>query len=226
MVSKEELILKAQTRQERGKKRSAKLRKDGKIPAIIYGHKQEPQAVALNEHDFTETIRHGKRLLDVEIDGKAEKLLIKDVQYDYLGKRIIHTDLIRVDLSEKVKVQVPLVFKGIPAGASEGGVLEEHLAQLEVECTVTEIPKAIDVLVKAMKIDDSIYARDIVLPAGVKLVTGPEVLVIACHVPLVIEPVAAEAVAVEGPISPEVITERKPKEGEEETGAAPEKEKK
>ena len=226
MVSKEELILKAQTRQERGKKRSAKLRKDGKIPAIIYGHKQEPQAVALNEHDFTEIIRHGKRLLDVEIDGKAEKLLIKDVQYDYLGKRIIHTDLIRVDLSEKVKVQVPLVFKGIPAGASEGGVLEEHLAQLEVECTVTEIPKAIDVLVKAMKIDDSIYARDIVLPAGVKLVTGPEVLVIACHVPLVIEPVAAEAVVVEGPISPEVITERKPKEGEEEAGAAPEKEKK
>ena len=226
MVSKEELILKAQTRQERGKKRSVKLRKDGKIPAIIYGHKQEPQAVALNEHDFTEIIHHGKRLLDVEIDGKAEKLLIKDVQYDYLGKRIIHTDLIRVDLSEKVKVQVPLVFKGIPAGASEGGVLEEHLAQLEVECTVTEIPKAIDVLVKAMKIDDSIYARDIVLPAGVKLVTGPEVLVIACHVPLVIEPVVAEVAAVEEPTSPEVITERKPKEGEEEAGAAPEKEKK
>jgi large subunit ribosomal protein L25 len=227
MVSKAELILKAQTRQERGKKRSAKLRKDGKIPAIIYGHKQEPQAVALNEHDFTEIIHHGKRLLDVEIDGKAEKLLIKDVQYDYLGKRIIHTDLIRVDLSEKVKVQVPLVFKGAPAGAAEGGVLEEHLAQLEVECTVTEIPEAIDVSVKAMKIDESIYARDIVLPAGVKLVTGSEVLVIACHVPLVIEePVAAEAVAVEGPVSPEVITERKPKEGEEEAGAAPEKEKK
>jgi large subunit ribosomal protein L25 len=226
MVSKEELILKAQTRQERGKKRSAKLRKDGKIPAIIYGHKQEPQAIAISEHDFTETIHHGKRLLDVEIDGKPEKLLIKDVQYDYLGKRIIHTDLIRVDLSEKVKVQVPLAFKGAPAGAAEGGILEEHLAQLEVECTVTEIPESIDVSVKAMKVDDSIYARDIVLPPGVKLVTGPEVLVIACHIPLVIEPVVAEAAAVEEPTSPEVITERKPKEGEEEAGAAPEKEKK
>jgi large subunit ribosomal protein L25 len=226
MVSKEELILKAQTRQERGKKRSAKLRKDGKIPAIIYGHKQEPQAVAINEHDFTETIHHGKRLLDVEIDGKAEKLLIKDVQYDYLGKRIIHTDLIRVDLSEKVKVQVPLAFKGAPAGAAEGGILEEHLSRLEVECTVTEIPESIDVSVKAMKVDDSIYARDIVLPPGVKLVTGPEVLVIACHIPLVIEePVAAEAVAAEEPTSPEVITERKPKEGEEEGAAPAEKEK-
>jgi large subunit ribosomal protein L25 len=95
-----------------------------------------------------------------------------------------------------------------------------------VECTVTEIPESIDVSVKAMKVDDSIYARDIVLPAGVKLVTGPEVLVIACHIPLVIEPVAAEAVAAEEPTSPEVLTERKPKEGEEEAGAAPEKEKK
>lgn len=226
MVSKEELILKAQTRQERGKKRSAKLRKEGKIPVIIYGHKQEPQAVAIDEHDFTENIHHGKRLLDVEIDGKPEKLLIKDVQYDYLGKKIIHADLIRVDLSEKVKVMVPLAFKGVPVGATEGGVLEEHLSRLEVECTVTEIPKAIDVSVKAMKIDDSIYAREIVLPAGVKLVTAPEVLVIACHIPLVIEPVAAEAVAVEEPTTPEVITERKPKEGEEEAGAAPEKEKK
>jgi large subunit ribosomal protein L25 len=226
MVSKEELILKAQTRQERGKKHSAKMRKDGKIPAIIYGHKQEPQAIALDEHDFTETIHHGKRLLDVEIDGKAEKLLIKDVQYDYLGRRIIHTDLIRVDLSEKVKVMVPLAFKGVPAGAAEGGVLEEHLAQLEVECTVTEIPEVIDVSVKAMKIDESIYARDIVLPPGVKLAAGPEVLVIACHIPLVIEPVAAEGVAAAEPTSPEVLTERKPKEGEEEAGAAPEKEKK
>ena len=227
MVSKEELILKAQTRQERGKKRSAKLRQQGKIPAIIYGHKQEPQAIALDVHDFTENIHHGKRLLDIEIDGKAEKLLIKDVQYDYLGKKIIHADLIRVDLSEKVKVMVPLAFKGIPVGATEGGVLEEHLSRLEVECTVTEIPKTIDVSVKAMKIDDSIYAREIVLPAGVKLVTAPEVLVIACHIPLVVEePVAAEAVVTEEPTSPEVITERKPKEGEEEAGAAPEKEKK
>jgi len=224
MASKE-MILKAETRKERGTKHSAKLRQQGKIPAIIYGHKQEPEAVVLNAHDFTESIRHGRRLLDVEVGGKTEKLLIKDVQYDYLGRNIIHTDLIRVDLSEKVKVEVPLVFKGIPIGVNEGGVLDEHLAKIEIECTVTEIPATIDVSVKGLKIDDSLHTRDIVLPAGVKLVTAPDILVVACHKPIVIAEPAAEAVAAEGPTSPEVITERKPKEGEEEGGAA-EKEKK
>ncbi len=224
MVSKE-MILKAQVRKERGKKRAAELRQQGKIPAIVYGHKQEPQAVILDIHDFTEELHHGKKLLDVEIDGKQEKLLLKDVQYDHLGKKIIHADLIRVDLSEKVKVQVPLMFKGTPAGASEGGILEEHLARIEVECTVTEIPESIDVSVKGLKIDESLHVRDIVLPAGVKSVTSPDILVIACHKPIEVVPVE-EAVVAEEPTSPEVITERKPKEGEEEGGEAAEKEKK
>lgn len=225
MVSKEELILKAETRNVRGKKNAAKLREKGQIPAIVYGHKQEPQAIALDVHDFTESVHHGKRLLDVEMDGKKEKLLLKELQYDHLGRKIIHADLIRVDLSEKVKVMVPLAFKGTPVGASEGGILEEHLASIEVECTVTEIPETIDVSVKALKIDDSIFVKDVVLPEGVKMVSSPELLVIACHKPLEVLPVEEVVVGAEEPTSPEVITERKPKEGEEEGAAAPEKEK-
>jgi large subunit ribosomal protein L25 len=215
MISKE-LVLKAEARKGLGSKHAAKLRLTGKIPAIIYGHKQEPEAVVFDEHDFTEGLHHGYRLFDVEFDGKKEKLLIKDVQYDYLGKKIIHADLIRVDLSEKVKVEVPLVFKGAAAGISEGGVLEEHLDHIEVECAVTDIPKAIDVLVKNLKMGDSLHVRDIVLPEGVGLVTDINALVIACQKPMIVA--ATEEVAVtEEPTTPEVITERKPKEGEEET---------
>jgi large subunit ribosomal protein L25 len=224
MVSRE-LVLKAETRKAHGKKHSAKLRQKGKIPAIVYGHKQEPQSIVLDLHDFTEGLHHGRKLVDIEIDGNREKLLIKEVQYDHLGKNLIHADLIRVDLSEAVEVRVRLVFKGTPAGASEGGILEEHLGSIEVECTVTDIPESIDVSVKGLKVDDSLHVRDIVLPAGVKLVTSPELLVIACHKPLEVIPVE-EAVVAEEPTSPEVITERKPKEGEEEGGEAAEKEKK
>lgn len=216
MASKE-FILKARARNELGSKRAAKLRQAGSIPAIIYGHGQKPQAITLDQHDFTEGIHHGRRLFDVELDGKKEKLLVKDVQYDYLGRKIIHADLIRVDLSEKVKVQVPLAFKGTPAGASEGGLLEEHLDHIEIECAVTDIPESIDVSVKGLKVGDSLHARDVVLPPGIKLITAEDVLLIACHLPAapVEEPVAA-APGVEEPTSPEVITERKPKEGEEE----------
>ena len=224
MASKE-LVLKAETRKEHGKKSSAKLRQQGKIPAIVYGHKQEPTPIALDLHDFTEGLHRGHKLVDIEIDGNREKMLIKEVQYDHLGKKMIHVDLIRVDLSEKVKVNVRLVFKGTPAGASEGGILEEHLDRIEVECAVTDIPGSIDVSVKALKIDDSLHVRDIVLPAGIKLVTSPEMFVIACRKPIEEVIPVAEAAIAEEPTSPEVITERKPKEGEEEGAAAPEKEK-
>lgn len=225
MASKE-LVLKAQTRKELGTKRAAKLRLEGRIPAIVYGHGQKPETLILDAHDFAEGLHHGHRLFDVEVEGKVEKLLVKDVQYDYLGKKIIHADLIRVDLSEKVKVQVSLAFKGTPAGAHEGGLLEEHLDRIEVECTVTEIPESIDVSVKNLKIGDSIHARDITLPEGIKLITAPDVLLITCHLPAapVVEEAAAAAAA-EEPTTPEVITERKPKEGEEEA-QPPEKEKK
>ncbi len=214
MVSKE-LVLKAEIRQENGKKHLARLRLQGKIPAVVYGHKQEPQSIVLDLHDFTEGLHHGHKLFDIEIGGKKEKLLVKEVQYDHLGKRMIHADLIRVDLSETVEVKVPLIFKGTPAGASEGGILEEHLSAIEIECTVTEIPDSIDVLVKELKVDDVLHVRDIALPAGAKLITDPELLVIACHKPIETAPVE-EAVGAEEPESPEVITERKPKEGEEE----------
>ncbi len=220
------MVLKAEARSELGSKRAAKLRLAGRIPAIIYGHGQKPQTVTLDAHDFAEGLHHGHRLFGVEFGGKKEKLLVKDVQYDYLGKKIIHADLIRVDLGEKVKVEVPLVFKGTPAGAHEGGLLEEHRDHIEIECAVTDIPEAIDVSIKNLKVGDSLHARDIVLAPGIKLITEPDTLLITCHLPVVaaVEETAAEAVVAE-PTAPEVITERKPKEGEEEAQAS-EKEKK
>lgn len=211
------MVLKARARKELGSKSAAKMRLVGRIPAIIYGHGQKPEAIVLEEHDFTEGIHHGRRLFDVEVDGKREKLLVKDVQFDYLGRKIIHADLIRVDLSERVKVQVRLIFKGTPAGAQEGGLLEEHLDRLEIECAVTDIPESIDVSVKSLKVGDSLHARDVQLPPEVKLITDPNALLIACRLPAAQVVEEEAAAAVEEPTAPEVITERKPKEGEEET---------
>ncbi|MDD5133930.1 MAG: 50S ribosomal protein L25 [Phycisphaerae bacterium] len=214
MTSKE-LVLKAEMRKEIGSRGAVKLRKQNKVPAVIYGHKQTPESIVLDAHEFAEGLGHGQRLYDLQIGSKKEKMLLKDVQYDHLGKKIIHADFVRVDLSERVKVEVAINYKGIPAGAQEGGVLEVHLDQLEIECAVTEIPEAIDVSVKALKVGESIHASDVVLPAGIKLLTPPEALLIACH-----EPIAAAAeeevpAADQEAASPEVITERKQKEGEE-----------
>jgi large subunit ribosomal protein L25 len=209
----EALVLKAQIRDGSGSKNSTALRKQGLIPAVVYGHKETPVSIALNGHDFLANLHLGSRLFDIEIAGKQGKLLIKDVQYDYLGKDVIHADFMRVDLTEMVTVSVPVELKGTAKGAAEGGIVDQHLAQIEVECVVTNIPEAIVVSVKELGVGDSIHAGDIALPQGVKLVTDAAAIVLACHV--VAEAKTTEEAELEAPTGPEVIKREKKEEGEE-----------
>lgn len=208
------LTLKVQVREHAGSKPSARVRRESKIPAVVYGHKQEPVAVSLDKHDFTEAVHHGHRLLDVQIKSRKEKVIIKDLQYDHLGKEIIHADLMRVSATERVKVEVPIELKGTAKGTHEGGIVEEHLDHLEVECKVTEIPDRITIRVTELGVGDNIHASDIELPDGVKLITDPEALVAACHV--VAAAKTAEEAEEEVPTAPEVIGEAEKEEVEAE----------
>lgn len=199
----EEVLLKAQVRQHRGTKDTVRLRRQGRIPAIVYGHKEKPIAVSLNLHDFTVSLHHGRRLLNVELEGETKKLLVKDVQYDHLGKNIIHADLMRVDLSEKVKVAVPIELKGTAKGTHEGGIVEEHANRLEVACRVTDIPDSIIVWVREVGVGDAVHASDVPLPEGVELVSNPETVLVTCS--LVAAAKSTEEVEEELPPAPEVI---------------------
>jgi large subunit ribosomal protein L25 len=214
----EALVLKAQVRNVGGSKHAAVLRRQGMVPAVVYGHKEKPVSIAVNGHDFSTALQHGSRLFDVEFDSKREKLLIKDVQYDHLGIEILHADFMRVDLTERVKVAVPIEIKGTAKGAAEGGIVDQHLAQLEVECVVTNIPASLPVSIKELAVGESIKAGDIQLPEGVELVTDPAAIVLACH--LVVEAPTAEEAEVEAPTAPEVIGKVKEEEGEEGEAAA------
>lgn len=211
-VMEKTTVLKAEVREKSGTKAAAKLRKQGRIPVIVYGHKQEPMAISLDAHSFIEQLHHGHRLLDVQIGRKKEKMLVKDLQYDYLGKSVIHADLMLVDVSETVRVAVPIELKGIEYGAHEGAIIEKHAGHLEVECKVTDIPEVIAVSVKDMKIGDALHARDIALPEGVKLISVPDTLVAACSIILAAK--TTEEIEAEAPAAPEVITEVKPSEEE------------
>jgi len=209
------LLLKAELREHAGSKHAAKVRKQGRIPAIVYGHKQEPVAISLDAHNFVERLRHGHRLMDVQVGQKKEKMIVKDLQYDYLGKNIIHADLMRVSVAEMVKVTVPIELKGAGAtkGTHEGGIIEAHADHLEIECKATDIPEVIAVSVKEVGVGDALHAGDIELPDGVELVSSPEMLVVTCH--LVAAAKTTEQVEEEMPIAPEVISEAKEAEGEE-----------
>lgn len=208
------LTLKAEVREHTGSKSAAHVRKENRIPAIVYGHKKEPVAVSLDRHDFTEGVHHGLRLLDVQIKSKRETVIVKDVQYDYLGKSIIHADLMRVSASERIKVNVPIELKGTAKGTHEGGIIEEHLDHLEVECKVTDIPESIVVRVTDIGVGDNIHACEIEMPEGIKLLTDGDALVAACH--LVAAAKSAEEVEEEEPTAPEVIGEAEQPEEEAE----------
>ncbi len=200
------MLLKGEPREQTGTSKTVQLRKQGKLPAIMYGHGEGATSFALNLHGFTESLHHGHRLFDIEIDGKRETLLVKDLQYDYLGKNFIHVDFIRVDLAELVTVTVGLKFKGTAAGASEGGMLDIHLDAVEVECKVSDIPESIEVIVKEINVGDSIYANEIILPEGSTLKTDGEALILNCH--LVAAAITTEELEEELPSGPEVITEK------------------
>ena len=201
------LSLKAEIREHAGSRYAAKVRKQGRIPAIVYGHKKEPVAISVDAHNLVEGLHYGHRLVDVQIRDKTEKMIIKDLQYDYLGRDIIHMDLMRVDVTETIKVTVPIERKGTAKGTLEGGIIEEHTDHLEVECRVTDIPESIIVWVKDIGVGDTLHASDIKLPSGVKLVSSPETLLVTCS--LVAAAKSTEEVEEEMPIAPEVIGETK-----------------
>ncbi len=216
------LKLKAEKRENSGTKVSQRLRSQGKLPIVLYGHKQQTFPLAVDMHDFVEGVHHGHRLMELEVDGKNETTMIKDIQYDYLGRDIIHADMIRVNITERVTVSVALDLKGEPKGAQEGGILEEHADGLEVECRVSDIPETIEVSVDDMEIGDALYARDVKLPEGIDLASDEDTLIVICRTVEVEEPEEAEALeGEEEPSAPEVIGREKEDqedEGEQEKG--------
>jgi large subunit ribosomal protein L25 len=219
------LVLQAELRKEKGSRQMARLRdpKVGKLPAVVYGHGEEPIHISLNAHDFLEGLHHGHRIFEIQLPTGKQTLLVKDLQYDHFGRTLVHADLMRVDLNERMVVSVPIELKGTAKGTHEGGIVDQSLTNLEVECVVSRIPKVIPVSVKELGVGDAIHARDVELPAGSVLKTDPEAILCICHLPK-IKAAVEEAAATEAPTEPEVITERAAPE--EEQAEAPEKEKK
>jgi len=201
------LLLEAQIRERTGSGAAAQLRKEGHVPAIVYGHKQEPVAISLDAHDFAKGLHHGQRLMDIKVEGKTQKMILKALQYDYLGRDVVHVDLMRVDVMETVRVTIPLELKGIAQGTHEGGIIEEHVDRIEVECMVTNMPETIPVPVKDVAVGDVLHAGDLTLPDGVTLISPAEMILVTCH--LVAAAKTTEELEEEAPTAPEVIGEKK-----------------
>ncbi len=195
-------------------KRVNKLRIAGNLPAVLYGHKVETQAIEINERDFSKALKTAgeSTIVNLVVDGKSQPVLIHDVQHHYLTEAPIHVDFFAVNMTEKLKVKVPLHFIGESmAVKSLGGTLVKNLAEVEVECLPADLPHAIEVDITAItNFEEVIRLSDLKVADKVEILGNPQELVVSVVAPrseeemkALDEAVTEDVTAVEGVVKPE-----------------------
>src|SRR5262245_39296975 len=217
--------LSGQRRDRLGKGGARKSRAPGRIPAVLYGHGEQPIPVSVGARDFDLALRGhkgGNPIVNLAVAGGEYTAIIRDVQYDPLTHAILHLDFQHISLTEAIEVNVNVHLVGLPIGVKDGGgILEQIVREVEVRALPTAIPPSIDIDVSALNIGDSFHVRDMTGPEGVVLLTDPDTTLATVVPPTVMEEkpaeeVAAAATTTEG-AEPEVITKgKKTEEGEAE----------
>ena len=208
--------LKAEHRTGIGRSAARKLKAQGAIPAVVYGGKDKPQPLQVSARDVNAMLSHASGeniLVELEIAGGNRMALVQEIQHAPLGGKVLHIDFHAVSMDEKIHADVPLEPTGMANGVKNfGGLLEQSLRSLSIECLPRDLPDRITVDISALNIGDAIHVRDIPLPSGVTARVQPDLTAFSVVAPAVEEvPVVAAEAAAAGP---EVITEKKPAEGE------------
>jgi large subunit ribosomal protein L25 len=200
----------AEPRNDQGKGASRRLRHSGKVPAILYGAHAEPTRLALEHHKLLALSADEKfysSIISVSVGGQKQPAIVKDVQMHPARAAVMHVDLQRVMENEKIRLHLPIHFKGAagsPGVKTQGGVVSHHMADIEVICLPKDLPEFIELDLSNMNLNDSLYVADIKVPAGVTvsaLAHGANPPVVSIHAPRVAEPeaVVEEAAATAAP---------------------------
>ena len=204
--------LKVELRSSIGKRNNRRLRRAGSIPAILYGHGQESISLAVPKAAIEGALRHHSRLVDLA--GAAnESALISDVQWDTFGLEVLHVDFTRVSADERIEVEVSIEIKGQAAGTKEGGIVEQVLREVRIECPAGAIPEKLVLNIASLGVGGSMTCKDLSLPEGVTLLTDADEMIVHCVTPR--EEVEAAPGVAEG-AEPELIGRKEGEEEEEE----------
>jgi len=210
----ESVLLQSQPRATSGTHEARRMRKQGLIPAVIYGHKEATVSVSVAKDDLYRIVRHGTRVVDLQTDGRTETALIRDVQWDHLGHDIMHVDFARVAKDERIKVEIRVELRGTAPGVTAGGLLDQPIHSLVVECLAVAVPESIRVPIAELQIGQAIHVKDLKLPEGVTTAVDPDAIVVQVQAPKA-EAVATPPTAEQA--EPEVIGRKeKEEEGAEE----------
>jgi large subunit ribosomal protein L25 len=196
-------VLTIQKREGKGTRAAAKLRKTGRIPAVVYGHKEATVSVSLSGEEIQAVLRHKAQIVDLKMDGGLQKAQIREVQWDHLGKEVLHVDLKRVAVDERIEINVPIELRGLAPGVTAGGVLDQPMHNLRIECLAIAVPESIRVNIAALQIGEAIHVRELHLPPDVKALDDADAIVVHVTTPQA-EPEAAAAPVAET-AEPEII---------------------
>lgn len=213
-------------REKLGSRESVRVRKADRLPAVVYGHHRDPLHVSIDRKTLVDMLHKRVRLFEVVCGGEVEPCIVKEVQWDHLGSSIVHLDLERVDLNEKVTVEVDVQFIGDPRGLKEAGaILEKPLTSIEVECLASRIPDRVVADISDLGVNDALTVAQLKLPEGVTTPLDPETIIAAIHVVQeVVEP--APTAEGEAPAEPKVIGKKTEEEAPAEGDAKAKAEKK
>jgi large subunit ribosomal protein L25 len=213
--------LKAKTRHEKGKNSAHRIRAQGRIPAVLYGGGGDSLMVDLDLKEFTHLV-HGRTgehaivQLNVEDDPEWDTpAMLKDVQHHPVRGRVLHADFQRIRLDERIRTQVPVVLSGQSAGEREGGVLDQTLREVDVECLALEVPEQFELDVTELTMGDSIHVHAIKAPEGVAILTDPDRTIASVHAPRMVIEAEPEEEAEAGEV-PEIGEEETEEEATEE----------
>ena len=208
--------LSAALRTETGKGAARSLRREGRVPGIIYGHAREPQPLTVDAKELGRLLEHvtESTVIELALDGKPTKTLIREIQRHPVKRSIVHVDFQELVAGESVIVRIPLVFRGVAQGVKvDAGIMNTLMTEFEVEADPSNIPDHIDVDVTNVTIGHALHVGEIPLPAGVTVLDDPESAVVIVSAPKATELTPAEGI-VAIPAEPELI--RKPKGEDEE----------
>ena len=197
--------LTATVREKKGTHASQRLRANDLVPAVIYREGKPGTNLTIPGNEWKKVLASGERVVTLKLPTGDKQALIKDVQYGPLGDETLHVDFSELREGEKVRVAVALVLKGVPKGHIKGGILNQPVHTLHVECLPTQIPDRILIDAEPMDIDDAIHVKEIKFPEGVTPLDDEDMVVAAVHEPRVEEAAAAEG----APTEPEVLTAKK-----------------
>lgn len=212
----EQIILEYTRRTPKGTAAASRLRGEGRVPGILYGHKLDPVPLSVDKEALESFLQHGYRTLTLQDGPQSEMALLKALQYDAMGDDLIHADFARVAEDERVQVAVPILLHGTPKGAAEGGVLDHVARELHIECRVVAIPESIRIDVDDLEIEQSLHISDLVTDPDIKILDDPEGVVVVLHPPRVVEVEETEEAELEDLSAEPEIIGRKPEEEDEE----------